>query len=306
MPKVKKVRSKKRRSTKKKKGKAKSEASTLALPIEDNIPPEELADAISLIYGRKAIGKTTLANKFESPLTFMFERARRNLKIRQVPKYKQGDKKRKTLGWEEFLEYVELFINSDDYQTAVIDTIDRCYITCFDYVCHNAGVKDPSETKDSYLIWQSIDAEFNAVLSLLQESGKGIILLSHERVELINTKIKSLRREGAEEEQKMGRWEPSCKPAAKRAVQEICDYVFYYCFVDNKRCLYVRSPTEIAWCACGYDGHFLDPNGEQIDKFELGNTPDSAYESLIAAHNNELYDLDYIPPRRSKKKKKKI
>ncbi len=132
-----------------------------------------------------------------------------------------------------------------------------------------------------------------------------MIFLSHERVELINTKVKSLRREGAEEEQKMGRWEPSCKPAGKRAIQEICDYVFYYCFVDNKRCIYVRSPTEIAWCACGYDGHFLDPNGEQIDKFELGNTPDSAYEALIAAHNNELYDIDYEPPRRSKKKKKK-
>jgi len=69
--------------------------------------------------------------------------------------------------------------------------------------------------------------------------------------------------------------------------------------------MFVRSPHEIAWCACGYDGHFLDPNGEQIDKFELGDTPDAAYKSLISAHNNELYDLDYEPPRKSKKKKRK-
>lgn len=301
MPVVKKVRHKKSPLNKKKKFASSKE---LVLPTEDNVPPSDLSQAVFLIYGRKAIGKTTLANKFDAPLTFMFERARRNLAIRQVPSYEPTDKKRKSLNWEQFIEYVELFVASDEYQTAVIDTIDRCYIECFDYICHNAGIKDPGESSRSYEIWQAIDAEFNSVIGLLQESGKGLILLSHEKVELINNKVKSLRRDGAEDEQKMGRWEPSCKPAGRRVIQEICDYVFYYCFVENKRAMYVRSPTEIAWCACGFDGHFLDPNGEQIDKFELGDTPDQAYQSLIAAYDNELYDIDYEPPKVSKKKKR--
>jgi len=117
-------------------------------------------------------------------------------------------------------------------------------------------------------------------------------------------KIMKRETEGSEVEVKIGRWEPPYKPAVKRYLEEVCDYVFYYCFEEAKRCMYVRSFEEFCWCACGLDT-FLDPNGNQIEKFEVGNDPYKAYEALLAAHNNELYDLDYEPPRRSKKKHKK-
>lgn len=293
MPTVRKVRRGKRKSSS-------STSTNLSLPTRDNVPPDELSAAVICIFGRKSIGKTTIANKFNDPLTFMFERSRRNLKIRQVPEYKSTDKKRKSLNWSDFLEYVELFLESK-HQTAVIDTIDQRYVACMDHVCRIQGVSQPNGPD----AWLAIAAEFNAPLNLIQDSGKGLIFLSHEVVKPITKIVKSLRRETDEDEMEMGRWEPSCKPEPFRTIKQICDYVLYYSFQENKRCMICRSTSEIAWCACGFEDHFLDPNGNQLEKFELGNTPDTAYQSLLDAYNNQLYDLDYEPPRRIKKKKRR-
>ena len=302
MPTVKKVRSKRPRTAKKV---PKKPTTKLLLPTTDNVPPDRLEDSVILIYGRKSIGKTSLANEFNSTLTFMFERARRNLKIRQVPTYSKKDKSQKSLSWENFQVYMKLFKNSKDYQIGVIDTIDRCYIECFNYVCHNVGIKHPEQSSAAYEIWDAIDQEFSSTLFSLQESSKGVILLSHEKAKPLVTRSASLFREGDEDEALVSRMEPSCKPAAVRVIQEVCDYVMYYCFIGSKRVICIRSDNEYSWTACGFNDHFLDPDGNPIQKFEVGNSPQQAYKSLQDAYNNKLYDIDYEPPRRTKKKKKR-
>jgi hypothetical protein len=300
MAKVKRVRRKKSRSKVAKEKKSKSE---IILPTSDNVPPEDLKDYVLLLYGRKAIGKTSTVNYFPGSLTFMFERARRNLTIRQVPMYKKGDKKRKSLDWESFVEYIELFIESDEYQTAIVDTIDRCYLECFKYVCNNAGINHPEQSSKAYEIWDAIEVEFTETINHIQASGKGLVFLSHEKAKPLVVRTKPLRREEEDDEALVARMEPSCKPAGIRVIQEICDFVIYYCYVGNKRVFCVRSPNEYAWTACNFDTHFLDPDGNPIQRFEAGKSPEESYNILLEAYDNKLYDIDYAPPRKKRKKR---
>ena len=264
----------------------------LTLPTKKNIPPSDLSESVIMIYGRKGIGKTSLAAMFEKSLTFMFERGRRNLEIMQVPQKKEA-----RLDWKRFIDYVELFLDSD-FETGVIDTIDRAYITCYQYVCNEYGIKTPENYASPYTVWDSIGGEFDSVLSLIQESDKGLILLSHEKARPLITKIAGLRREDEENTFRYERLEPSCKPAAFRFIQEICDFVLYYGFAEEYRCITVRSPNDVAWTSCGMSDRFLDPDGNPINTFKVGTSPTEAYESLCRANNNELYDIDYIPPRK--------
>jgi hypothetical protein len=66
------------------------------------------------------------------------------------------------------------------------------------------------------------------------------------------------------------------------------------------RCITVRDPGDYVWVSSGDDEHFLDPDGEPIYSFAVGNSPEKAHEDLLAAFNNEKRDINYKPPRREK------
>lgn len=266
---------------------------TLTLPTQDNKPPTTLNEVVCCIYGRKGIGKTSLASQFPNSLTFMFERGRRNLAIRQVPQEKGEE-----LDWNSFKSYVELFINSDEYETAVIDTVDRCYDKCLEYVCQENGCTHPNQKNDYGDTWSQVKREFDALLGMIHDSGKGLILLSHETLKPLNKGSKGLVRADAEKAYEFERLEPSCTGQAFGVIQEICDYVFYYGFVDEFRCLTLRSPNDVCWTSCGLSDTFLNPDGTPIRTFRVGNSSDDAYNNLVAAFNNESEDLDYKPPRK--------
>lgn len=274
-------------------------SSQVILPTERNIPPEDLSESIILLYGQKGIGKSSLAAQFENALTFMFEKGRRNLKIYQVPG--KGEPK---LTWETFCEYVEAFLESD-FNTGVMDTIDGAYLSCFTHICSEHGVTDPSEYKEGYKLWDEIATTFASIFSIIQDSKKSLVLLSHDKTRPLLTKKKGLKRVELDEEAitSYERLEPTCKPAAFRFVQEICDFVFYYGYRDGYRSITVRSPHNVHWVSCGVDDRFFDPEGNPIETFKVGNNPEQAYADLLSAFNNELYDIDYVAPAVPRKKK---
>ena len=283
------------RKTRRTREKPRVERVKLSLPTTKNVPPSNLHESVVMIYGRKGIGKTSLAAQFDNSLVFMFERGRRNLEIMQIPQ-----KGEKPLDWKTFIDYIELFLESD-FNTCVIDTIDRAYIACYQYVCAEYGIKTPENYASPYTVWDSIATEFETVLSLIQESDKGLIFLSHEKVRPLTTKIKGLRREDDENTFSYERLEPSCKPAAFRFIQEICDFVLYYGFNEEYRCITVRSPNDVAWTSCGMSDRFNDPDGNPVNTFKVGTSPEEAYQTLNKANSNEVYDIDYVPPRKRSK-----
>ena len=271
----------------------------VALPVEANVPPDNLGESIITIYGRKGIGKTSLAAQFPGSITCMFERGRRNLPIKQVPQ--KGEDK---LGWDTFKDYVELFLGSDEYQTLVMDTIDRAYDRCLESVCKEKGCKHPNDKNDYGKTWGEIKAEFDALLGVIQDSGKGLVLISHEKAKSLGKSVEGMRREDSEDSYEYKRWEPSCSKQAFEVIEEVCDFVFYYGFESEHRCITVRSPNDLAWTSCGMD-RFLDPDGTPINKFNVGASEQEAYQNLLRAYNGELRDLDYVPPRETPVFKKK-
>jgi hypothetical protein len=265
---------------------------SLSLPSQENEPPTELSDSIVTIYGRKGIGKTSLASQFPNSLTFMFERGRRNLPIRMVPKKEEGQ-----LDWERTLGYVELALEDDSIQTLVFDTVDRAYDRCLEYVCKRLNCKHPNDKNDYGKTWNEVKTEFAALLGVVQDSGKGVVLISHETPKPLTKSVKGLKREDSESVFQYERMEPTCSKQAFETIQEICDFVLYYGFTEEFRTITVRSPNDCYWTSCGVGDTFLNPDGSTINTFRVGNSPQEAYKSLIDAHANRLHDMDYTPPK---------
>lgn len=269
------------------------------LPESPNELPDSLDDVMVLIYGRKAIGKSSLCAAFPGNITYMFETGRQNLRIYQIPG--KGQK----LDWDSALRYRDEICSTDRFQRVTIDTAQACYEACFAWCCKEAGVSHPDSCSRPYELWKVIKQEFFDFVMSFRDGGKGVTFVAHEVVKPLVTKAKGLRRDEIEESTvKYDRMEPKVTGQVLDVITEVCDYVFYYHYHEAKRALMVRSPYDVAWTACGMGETFLDPDGNPINAFELGNSPKEAYDSLNAAFQNERWDIDAIPPstRRSKGK----
>jgi hypothetical protein len=278
----------------------KSGVSKFVLPTKMNTPPQRLLDSIIVLYGRKGIGKSSLFGQDPKTLTCMFERGRRNLEIFMVPQ--EGEPE---LDWETFKSVVEAYLESDDFDTLVVDTMDRAYECCMEYVCKKAGCTHPNDKNDFGKTWQAVKLEFQSVFAVIQDSGKGLVLLSHETPKPLNKQGKGMVRDSVAQEVQLERLEPSCSKQAFEVVQEICDYVLYYGYREEYRCITVRSPSDIVWTSCGMGDRFTDPDGTPINTFKVGNSPKEAYQSLIDAHSNKLRDFDWAEPKEPKVFKKR-
>lgn len=310
MPKV----SKRRPSSLSRKKKVEEDFS---LPLKANEPPTELADSVIAIYGRKGIGKSSLASRLQKDgkktLVMMLEKGRRNLKIIQVsPK-----------DFEEAIKYRDEFIGNDKFGLLVTDTVDRLHEMATAHVLEEAGYQSINKAPqgDRPALWNEIASTFGGYFYPVMEEGKGLVLISHETTrELENRKMKALKTrmyEAREEDdddegsasvssEKIERIQPSCSPAAFREIEQICNFVFYYGYMGRERCITVRDPGDYVWVSSGDDEHFLDPDGVPIYSFAVGNSPDKAHEDVLAAFNNELRDINYVEPRRPVKKNRRI
>ena len=83
-------------------------------------------------------------------------------------------------------------------------------------------------------------------------------------------------------------------------VKEMTEAVFFYGLNANGSRYMQLQPTRNVYCKCAIDGHFKDPNGEQLKKFNVGTSPEAAYKDLILAFNNKKSN-PVLPKRKVKK-----
>lgn len=272
--------------------KIKSNMSNLSLPTEINEPPAAFEDQCSMFFGRKSWGKTTLISQYPDSLVMLVEPGRRNLKILQIPK--EGEE----ITWDLLVEYVGLFLESD-YQRLMIDTADRFYGACLKHSClelsngeHDTPTKFAMDERPSAYIYAQ--KQYEDVLEGIKSAGKSWVLTSHDTKRVTKHPIT-----GEKEE----RIEPTCSGSAWKIAQSMCDYVFHVEFVQRQRVVCVRDLDNISIASCGRDDVFLDPDGTPLSRFAIPNEVSKAYETLLAAYNNQLRDISYIPPAAPLKKK---
>ncbi len=233
MAKVSKKKSKKKAAKKsvkktKKKGKTKSAASKLSLPTERKAVVTDVLDYTFLFYGREKVGKTSVCATFPKALFLATEPGTKGLSIYEFNHENGGCK-----DWATMLQAVDLLEKTKEFKTVVIDTVDRAYEMCLDYVCVKLGIPHPgtdsSGEADFGKSWKEVRNEFTDLIHRILQTGRGLIFTSHVKEEEVKEKSGD----------KYTRIYPSMSNQARKVVEALVDLFFY--------CDYMR----------GKDGHTL-------------------------------------------------
>lgn len=236
------------------------------LPEKRSVPSDALQDYSILIYGKKKIGKTSLAAQFEDTLFLMCEPGGKSLSIFKVD----------VRNWRELREYTRLAIKDDRFRTIVVDTADYSYEYCMDYVCDKLVMDHPSD--EGYgKGWKAVRAEYTDWVNDLLHSGKGVIFISHSKDEEFKTRKKD----------SFHKVVSSMSGQAKDVLEGLIDIWVNYDYDGRKRILTIQGNDEID-AGHRLQNHFRYPDGSLIEKVSMGKNPKEGYKNFMDAFNNHL------------------
>lgn len=264
-------------------------STSLSLPSELNSPPEEFTSYCSMVYGRKQWGKSTFTSQYPNSITFMFEPGRKGLRILQVAPE----------SYEDACKYVELFIEDDKLRHVNLDTVDRFYDQHLIETCMSLSKgerKHPSQFgQEGYAIWDVVKTSFEEIFESIIAAGKTFSIVSHDK------KVQQKDRDG----QEWVRVEPTCKPAAWKIGQSMCDFVFHCDFLNGDRIITVRDLDNSTLASCNPEiDCFLDPQGEPVRRFLIPNDKSKVFQTVQAAFDNKVQDYSWTPPKKALPAKK--
>ena len=244
----------------------------IELPLELTEPSTQIGDYSFLIYGSKKIGKTSLSAQFPGVLAFMFEPGGKALRMRQLA----------CETWSHFKQAIDKLDGKNPFKTFVVDTASVAYDRCMDYVCTKADIEHPGD--EGYgKGWNRVKQELSSQFSRLMLKQAGLICLAHDKVEEIETKSG----------RKYNKIMPTLSGQAEGYFAATIDVIGYYHIDDNQRWLQIRE-DDFAMAGCRCEENFLTPDGQQIFKIPMGNSPQEAYDNLLKAFNNQQTET-YAP-----------
>lgn len=256
---------------------------SVSIPAEASTVPEVFTEHVIAIYGDSGCGKTSLAAQFPGYVIAQFEPMRKGLALRKVDMsyisqkgYSDTDRR----PFIQFCNFVEQCVKDETVKGIGIDTFNLLFQSCQDYICEEKGVVSPNELKDFGQTWSEIQDTVRNILNIFLDSGKGLVFIDH-----------STQTEVEIGDNVFFRTQPNLrdsKTGSLPIIKEMTDVVVYYGLKsDGSRYMQV-SPTQEIYCKSAIDGHFKTPDDEYLLSFDVGNSPAKAYDSLIAAFNNEL------------------
>lgn len=153
----------------------------LVLPTEKNKPKDRVSDYKWMLYGSPGVGKTSLANQFDTPLILDFEGRTKHLECYSVP-----------IGaWEDIQNVYQALKNTDhQFKTIVFDTVDLFYRLAVSHICDKRNIEHPSDEK-----WgKGSDMVKNTIyptITAFQALGLGIVFTSHVQEKEIKTRVQA-------------------------------------------------------------------------------------------------------------------
>lgn len=286
MPTVKKLRGglSKRRSV----VRSDDDGDSISLPEKPNRVSDSLFDFCIVVFGLKGIGKTSLAAALtrRASITYMLERRRRNLRIRQVPDPNRNEEQ---LDCTRLRKYFRLQAKLYGLKkpgrdeegaatTAVIDTADRFYDLHYKEVCEERGLSDPNAAKDFGGTWTEIMDRVRDSIDVLFDAEIMPIFISH-------AKLKPIQATTPEAEQ-FEQYLPSCTKSMFGYLEEVADVAIFYGKYKLQRFLTVDG-NDMLWRSSGVEGHFLDRKGKPIAMIPAGDSARQAARNLEAAFIND-------------------
>lgn len=242
-----------------------------SLPTKLSEPVNDLGGYTMLIYGKKKIGKTTLASMFgrdgKKVIFLFFEPGGKALRLYQEP----------MTSWRKFTRYVELLKKDKIFGTVVIDTADYAYNDCFTETCATLGVSHPADAPYGKG-WNAISSEFTKQIRTLLRAGKGVIFISHQK----DAEVED--REGNTYEKTTN----TLSGQAREVIEGLVDiWVNYDYDKNNQRILTILGSKELD------AGHrlkerFKYTDGTRIRKLNMGKSEQEGYETFVKAFNNKL------------------
>ena len=251
---------------------------TFSLPDKPKKIEEDIRRYMFLIYGREGIGKTSAFATFPDALFLSTEPGSKGLEIFDFNEENGG-----VTDWGVMRAAVDL-LESDKkrFKNVIIDTADRAYDMCLDWVCKAKGIEYPGRSSDGKedfgKSWRAVKQEFISVIHRIAKTGRGIGFVSHRSEEKLQGRT--------------GRaftsLIPSMSGQARKVVEALVDYAFYtdYATVKGERQrIFITQGDDLVWAKArrGAGGRFprymLMPDPE-----EEGETP---YEAILRAFQGQ-------------------
>lgn len=249
---------------KEKKRKVVDDDDRVELPTELSEPVDDIGAYTWLIFGEKKIGKTSLTALMGKALHMFTEPGGKALRLYPI-----------TIdSWKRFKKAVKAFVKSD-YDTAVIDIADKLYPMCEDYTCEKLVISDLSE-EDWGKGWRENRKEFERVMDMLLNSGKGVVFISHAQEQEVET------RDGSKYDRVM----PTMHKRMRDLVEGVVDVWAYYTYNGKRRVLQILGDDHIS-AGHRLEGRFQTPNGRPLRFIGMGSSAKQGYTNLVAAFNNE-------------------
>jgi len=256
---------------------------TFKLSEEITEPSDRLEDYIILLTGEKKIGKTTLASQFDAERSYFLatEVGYRGVRIRKSDITNWRTAKAATKALEKA---------GTKYGPIVVDTVDKLFDQCEEYVCDKLGINHLSE-EEWGKGYAECRREFDRLITRLSRIGVGLILISH-------TEEKDIKhRDGGT----YHRVVPTMSNQARKVIEPLVDIWTYFSYDDSRRVLVIQGDEHVS------AGHrlvdrFRTPEGKPIRQIDMGHSAKRGFKNLMAAFNNE-----YRPPEdREEERPKKL
>lgn len=238
---------------------------TFTLPTAPNEPVDSISKCVWLFYGETKIGKTLLASQFEDVFFFFTE---------------MGGKGFRHFGvvidsWEEFVGYMREVVKDPRFKTITVDTFDRLYDLCLDYVCEREDIKDPSEQAYGKG-WRAVRREFETIVDEFLKAGKGVIFISHAADRTFQT------RSGGEYTKLV----PSAAKQATKLALAIADVTLYMGYYGQDRYMTLAGSDSLE-AGTRLKNCFWAKDKSRVHSIPAGKDETESYKNLVAAFENQ-------------------